>query len=146
MTIKQANSILEDIAGEIGFGATNALVDWFGGSNLYVPENATENHPICHVIGMSCFARLIRMYGGESVTIPMDMQRDRARTNRLIAALLERGLGTKQIAKIAFMTERQVHYVRVELEQAGLIPMVMHPGAGTILVHDDITEAELRRK
>lgn len=133
MALMQSNSMLEDMAAEIGYSATNALVDWFGGSTLYIPGQATEDHTICHIIGLPCFKRLVAMYGSTTITVPMDIHRDRARMKRLIGALFMKGTGAKEIAAVAYLTERQVHYVRRELEEAKLLPLIITPGSRTLL-------------
>jgi hypothetical protein len=123
------HGLLEDIGAEIGFTATNALVDWFGGANLHIPVEATEDHPIAKVIGMPAFKRLVKMFGGNGtervIWIPWDYQREMDRRERLIAVLYEFGMGTKKIAWLTGMSERHVQHSRYRLEEMGLLPMIL---------------------
>lgn len=119
------NGIVEDIGGVIGYTATCALVDWFGGANLYVPNEATDAHPIAQVIGMPAMRRLVQEWGGQTLWLQLGYQREQDRRDRFIAVLLGLGMTKKTIAAIAGMSERHVHYTRLRLEQMGLLPMIL---------------------
>lgn len=121
------HGILEDIGAEIGFTACCLLVDWFGGRTLYVPDKASEGHDIAKVIGVKAMGLLCRAYGSSIIDLPIDYQRELIRRDRLIAALLGRGAGTKEVARIAALTERQVANIRRRLEADGLLPLILRP-------------------
>ncbi len=126
------NGVLEDIAGEIGYTATNALVDWFGGGNLHIPTAASDEHPIACVIGMAAMRRLVKLYEGRLgnqrlLWLPMGYEREIVRRDRLIAALFSRGVGTQEIMRITHMSERHVQTVRRRLEDVGLMPLILRP-------------------
>lgn len=124
----KAHGILEDIGAELGYTATCSLVDWFGGTSLYIPEQVCPGHPIERVLGPKAFARLVQMgeqFDGRIIHVPLDYQREIVRRDRLIAALLTHGHGTKDIAHIALMSERHVQKVRATLEERGLIPLIL---------------------
>lgn len=128
---QKQHGILEDVAGEIGYTATSLLVDWFGGiGQLYVPISATEDHPITKVIGMQAMQRLVKMFEHSEpherfVWLSQNEQRDIARRDRLIAALVYLGLGAKQISVLAGMSERHVFAARLRVEQLGILPMML---------------------
>lgn len=126
------HGILEDIGAEIGYTATCALVDWFGGRSIYVPESFDEGHAICRVVGPGAFKRLIAEWGSQTINLPIDYQRELLRRDRLICALISRGMGTREVAKVAIITERQVQNIRRRLEADGLLPMVLKEQACTI--------------
>ena len=44
--IVRANTNIDDVAAIIGFSATVRLIQWFGGSNIYIPGEATRNRAI----------------------------------------------------------------------------------------------------
>lgn len=126
------HGMLEDVAAEIGFTAATALVDWFGGFNqIYVPTEATEDHPIGRVIGLPAFKRLVKMYEGVETTkrflwMNNGENRETARRDRLIACLIAMGgLGTKQIAAITGMTESSVRFSQLRVERLGILPMLL---------------------
>lgn len=131
--IERLNSIVDDIAGEIGYTAASALVDWFGGGYLYVPKEFSEKHPISLVIGDLGLRRLIKAYAGESLAIPYDFGREKDRRDRLIAVLGECGCGTRQIASIAGMTPKQVQNIRRRITDSGLLPFLMKRAGLTVV-------------
>lgn len=119
------HGILEDIGAEIGYTATAALVDWFGGGNLYVPLEVETGHPIENVIGEAAFRRLVKAWPGETLWLPLGYQREADRRDRMIAVLLGLGMGSKKVAAIAGMSESHVQHTRTRLERLGLLPMIL---------------------
>lgn len=128
--LRATNGILEDVAAEIGYAATNSLVDWFGGGNLYIPTVADPSHPISQVIGFAAMRRLVQYFDGKignarNLWLNQGYERETARRDRMIAALYAMGLGTKQIMAIANMSERHVQQVRAKVEDLGLLPLIL---------------------
>lgn len=123
--MERKNGVLEDICAEIGYGATTALVAWFGNSNLYVPEDVSPQHPIAKAIGIRPAQRLSAAWGGETLWVADGAAETRDRRDRAVAVLLGQGKGAKDIAKEVGLTERRVQQIRVRLEQTGLIPLVL---------------------
>lgn len=129
--MQKAHGMFEDVAAEIGYTAATLLVDWFGGiGQLYVPIEATQEHPIAKVIGMPAMQRLVKMFEGSTpaerfVWLNQNEQRDIARRDRLIAALIYLGLGAKQIGVLTGMSERHVFAARLRVEQLGILPMIL---------------------
>lgn len=128
----QLHGILEDIGAEIGYTATCSLVDWFGGRTLYIPETFTDDHQIARVVGAQAFARLVSSWGGETLSIPIDFKREVARRDRLVCALLAKGTSTREVARIAILSERQVQIIRRRLEGEGLLPLILKDGDAAI--------------
>lgn len=124
--MKTPNGILEDLSADIGFTATTTLIDYLGGTSLYVPQEVTKEHMLAKLIGLPAFRALSRAYGNEVINLPFDYRRERNQRNRLIGALINRGTSIGDIARIAGISTKQVGYVRIELEQAGLLPMVIN--------------------
>lgn len=123
--MEHQNGILEDIGAEIGFEATSELVAWFGGAQLYVPEVVTDEHPICRVIGLRRFERLVAMLGGETISLPENRRYDRSRRNRAIAAMVAEGYSDNAIADRHGITPNQIKNIRVKAEQLGILPMIL---------------------
>lgn len=130
--MSKKHGMLEDVAAEIGFTAATAMVDWFGGfGQIYVPTEATENHPIANVIGMPAFKRLVAMFDGVEPTkrfvwMNNGDNRETARRDRLIACLIAvGGLGSKQIAAITGMAESSVRFSQLRVERLGILPMLL---------------------
>lgn len=124
------HGIIEDIAAEIGYTAAVALVSWFGNANLFVPTEATEDHPIGKIIGMPAFKRLVKMFDGHAkrernVWLAIDHQQEIDRRDRLIAVLYECGFGSKTIASITNLSERTVQHIRKRIEDLGVLPLIL---------------------
>jgi len=125
MTFSSTNGIVEDISAEIGYTATTTLIDWLGGTSLYVPQFATEDHMIEKLIGPSAFRHLVDAFGNSILNLPIDYRRERTQRNRLIGALIAKGIGATEIAKISGISLKQIGHVRADLESAGLLPFVI---------------------
>jgi hypothetical protein len=119
------HGILEDIGAEIGYTATAALVDWFGGGNLYVPQEVEDGHPIGNVIGEAAFRRLVKAWPGETLWLPLGYQREQDRRDRMIAVMLGAGISTRKVAAVSGMSESHVQHTRLRLERAGLMQVIL---------------------
>ena len=122
--IQTPNGILEDISAEIGYTATTTLIDWLGGTSMYVPQVATDDHFVCKIIGMPAFRILVKSYGNEIINLPVDFRRERTQRNRLIGALLVRGTSPDEIARLSGVGLKQIGHVRTELQDAGILELM----------------------
>ena len=120
-----ANTTLEDICVEIGYAATVRFSCWFGGEWIRIPLTITEDHKIARVIGPAPFNRLVRAFAGETIYVPRDDARDVVTRKRAVYGLLKANKSIRETALSVALSERQVHNIRRELEQDGLIPMVL---------------------
>lgn len=135
----RTNGVIEDLCVLIGYTATCSLVDWFGGGNVFIPNQIDRSHPLCKVLGVSAFVRLFNYYDGKkgndrTLWVPTGYQREIDRRDRMIAGLYSCGLTTSQIASIACMSKRHVQSVRSRLEQLGLMDMVVRKTENTNVV------------
>lgn len=119
------NGQAEDFGALIGFEATNRLLAVFGGTQLYVPESATEDHPIAKVVGFRQMQLLCEEWGAQIVSIPENEEFRRLRCLRSVASLIKAGHPTDSIASILGMSNRQVQRYRAQAEEIGLLPMIM---------------------
>ncbi len=119
------NGVMEDIAAEIGFTAANRLIMWFGGRQVSIPAQPSEDHPVAVVIGLRSLERLRQAFGPCSVFIPAGKHDDVELRDREIAALIAAGKGTRCIADAIGISESCVQKRRRHLEQTGLLPLVL---------------------
>jgi hypothetical protein len=126
--IVRVNTSIDDVAAIIGFSATVRLIQWFGGSNLYVPSEAVTGHPLAALMGESALRALCLEFGDQTIWIPKDMvaQSD-METKKAVAKAVLKGRGSLAISVELGITQRQVQRVRRELEAAGLLPKIL-PG------------------
>lgn len=128
-SMAKKNGVMEDVAAEIGYTAANALVDWFGGANLRIPELATDEHVIAKVIGMPAMRRLVAMrgdaIGNERIMwVPTGYERELARRDRMIGAMFVEGMTVHHIMGVTNMSKRHVEIVRAKLEEIGMMAVL----------------------
>lgn len=126
------NGILEDLGAVIGFEATDRLVGWRDGVNLYIPNQAARDHELCAVLGAGdrdagyrLMQRLCADFGGEILCMPKGGQREYMRKVARIRRYLAKGVSVRCVAHAVGMTERQVINQRRWLEQNGLLPYIL---------------------
>lgn len=91
--------LLRELADDLGDEAASRCARQYGGQRLYIPKQATADHPIAQAIGYDAMDWLVRRYGGTDVKVPqgastiMGKARDEART--LIAA----GISIREAAR-----------------------------------------------
>lgn len=137
--MQRPHSILEDISAEIGFTATSALVAWFGGANLYVPEKMDPDHPLARTIGEPAMRRLVAAWGGETLWIPINHAYEIDKRSREAANLLARGMGSKAVSQALGISERRVQQLRAKLEANGMLPLILRAHA-VLPGHDTVPE------
>lgn len=123
----KANTLLEDICGEIGFTATQRLVALVAGEGglLYVPDHAEADHPVALAIGHPAWQRLVALWPRETVYVGDMTAHRHARALRAVAAMVAAGMGARDIGELLGVSERQVHRWRNECESSGIVPLVM---------------------
>ena len=119
------NSTIEDVCAVIGFTATTRLIDWFGGTNIYVPSEASDDHTLACVIGMPALRALCLEFGDLTVWIPATVHTEHIATKKQVAELLKNGGGSRTVSEATGLSQRHVQRLRRELEDAGLVPQVL---------------------
>ena len=123
--MQNTNTTLDDVCALIGFSATVRLVEWFGGTHIYVPDSAHEKHPLAGVIGYSALRSLSDEFGSQMLWVPGDVagkHRKALNTKKAVAKALLKNGGTQYVAESLGLSVRQVQRIKRELETAGLIP------------------------
>lgn len=119
------NGLSEDIGAIIGFEATSRMLAVFGGGFLYVPDEASENHPIALVVGYRQMQKLCADFGSQTLRIPDNEEYRRLQRVRSVAQLVKTGYAPDSIADILGISTRQAVRYRAQAEEYGLLPMVM---------------------
>ena len=78
--MQRPNTTIDDVCATIGFSATIRLVGWFGGSNVYVPEQVDDGHKLAAVLGISAARALCSEFGSQTIWVPADPAGDRRRS------------------------------------------------------------------
>ena len=119
------HTILEDIGAAIGYTATTRLVGWAGGANLYVPTEASSEHPLWKVLGAPAYQRFVAAFGGDTIFIPVDSQADEIRQWNCVFRLLQDGCSYRTVCVATNLSARQVANIRRQLEDVGLLTPIM---------------------
>lgn len=129
----RTNGWAEDIASAIGYTATCTLIEWYGGTRLWVPGVADASHIIGRVIGQAAFRALVATFGNSQLRIPTDYFRELVKQDRIVARMIQNGSGATEISAVIGMTPRQVQNIRRRLEECGILsqePIVELSGMG----------------
>lgn len=110
------SSIFDEIAAVIGSGDALKLCDRFGGTVVYVPNVAHENHPIVEAIGLDAARLLSGTFGSMKLPLPNISRRREmiARRRRVIELAAGGKMTAKEIALATGYTERHVHNITGE--------------------------------
>lgn len=101
---------LRELASLIGPETTLRLASRFGGlERVYVPKEATDNHPWTQVLSPVQWQKVITAWGGQRIDLPRGTYVTLAK--RQILALAEQGIPHRQIAQRVHTTERHVRRV-----------------------------------
>lgn len=123
------NTTIEDVCAVIGFTATAKLIDWFGGHNIYVPSHASDDHTLACLIGMPAMRALCAEFGDGTIWIPATVHTERVVVKKQVAELFKQGGGSRSVSDATGLSQRHVQRIRLELEEAGLLPQLLNQDA-----------------
>ncbi len=137
------NTILEDIAAEIGFTATFKLVIWFGGrrTNIYVPEQPRKGQVLVSIIGLPAATLLSRRWPGRHLNVPTLHAFEVEVRRQEVHRLLSQGATVQETATSVGLTPRRVGQIEAELREAGLLGDPAAAGLGDQAPAMVLTEA-----
>ncbi|OGG93576.1 MAG: hypothetical protein A2508_10325 [Candidatus Lambdaproteobacteria bacterium RIFOXYD12_FULL_49_8] len=103
--------MLEELIEILGHEATLKLVQRFGGTALYIPQNPQANHPLTLTIGEQGAALLSSYFGGENLYLPLGRKWARELQRERIHELRSSAVPLTEIAKSVGCTTRWVRMV-----------------------------------
>lgn len=110
-----------ELAEVFGAATAAALIDAFGGLNLYIPAQPENDSPLCHAVGEKAAEWLAECYGGERVDIPTGHFRKIEDRTRSIASLAAQGLSAPKIARQLGLCRRTVYRHLAAARRAALL-------------------------
>ena len=112
-------SDLDDVCSVVGYTATRVLAAWFGGTNVMVPRQALDEHPLSLLLGASAYRALVREFAGHVISVPKADDEWRYYRDRVIAERFADGATPAQIAIEMNLTPRRVEQLRTDLVERG---------------------------
>ena len=106
---------LQEVCEVIGFKATLALVDQWGGKQLTIPAKITLVHPIVEAIGIDAAIKLSWAYPGIRLSVPACKSMERAAKLRALAVARRSGHTIEDLADMFGWTRRWVEMSLKEL-------------------------------
>jgi hypothetical protein len=119
------NTTHEDLAQIIGFSSTLRLAAYYGGRNLTVPRNVSEQTVLAKVIGLSAAKMLSTEFAGECLWVPTLHIAEVEMRNAKVLEQLRNGYGTDQVAANAGLSVRRVQQLRLQFEAMELLPKIL---------------------
>ncbi|WP_281983003.1 hypothetical protein [Azonexus hydrophilus] len=120
--MQTTNTVLEDIAAEIGFGATVRLAAVYGGSTIRIPTKCSDGHPLVKLLGHTCVGRLAVMFPSpETLDVPNLAEFERWRKVKAVASLASRDVPKADIATLTAMSPRHVGNMLKLAAKVGLV-------------------------
>ncbi|ROO28271.1 Mor transcription activator family protein [Salinisphaera orenii] len=111
-------TVAREIAAVIGMAATCDLIAARGGTRLYVPAQLTPEHALNREIGAEAAAKLVEIYGGDTLDMPRAHAATRAALHRTIVARYIDGASAAQLARDYGVTERWVYALAARRREA----------------------------
>ena len=115
-----------EVAQVVGLRAAVTLVEHYGGTRLYVPQDSVADWPVTTLIGERAAHRLIQRYRLERLWIPRCVRAVRAARDAEIRARHAKGEKTDALAREYGLTDRSVWYIvgRVEPLDTSQLPLI----------------------
>lgn len=108
----KSSVVLNELYEIIGYTALLALLDEWGGRNLYVPLTyPSEKHPLVAAIGLKAAEALSWRYGGDALAVPTKTLIDKVIRNRNILDERARGMTILAIARKHGLSQRSVYAI-----------------------------------
>ncbi|MBN2684596.1 MAG: hypothetical protein JXR40_04910 [Pontiellaceae bacterium] len=100
--------MLRELERVIGLDATLALVDRWGGINLYIPQTVPEGHTLAEAIGKEEAEKLSRYFGGDHISMPKAEEYRRLKRDHEIYRKKKSGVKANVLAREYGLTQRHI--------------------------------------
>ncbi|MBN2684986.1 MAG: hypothetical protein JXR40_06880 [Pontiellaceae bacterium] len=100
--------MLKELERVVGLEATLALVERWGGINLYIPQTAPEGHVLALAIGVEAAEKLARYFGGDHISMPKAEEYKRLKRDREIWQKRQQGACANTLALDYGLTQRHI--------------------------------------
>lgn len=103
------------------------MVQWFGGTNVYIPAEPDDDHTLMVLLGRVVMQRLIDEFGGTTIWVPEigGKHSDADTLKREVRRLVLQGHGTRAISERLDISQRHAQRIRLELEAARMLPKIL---------------------
>jgi DNA-binding CsgD family transcriptional regulator len=109
--------ILFAVSERFGVERAMALATAHGGTYIYLPKEASEDHRLAASLGIDLLSFLIERHGSGELLIPLGPTSGLRAQQRFIVGMLRQGFTAEKIAGMAKCHVRTVHLHRAKLRQ-----------------------------
>lgn len=93
----------------------------FGGTELFVPQRASDDHPVSKLVGRDVLDWLVTTFGSGAIAIPHGaMSSKNALAIRIRRLIVNTDLSTVDIAKLTRVSQRSVRRTILAMREAGI--------------------------
>ncbi len=103
--------VFHDLRTMIGAEKTAVLVQWLGGTSLYIPSKLTAEHSLAQWLGLELSQTVCAEFSGLRVEIPRMVELKRTERNAQIIADRAAGMSISKTARKYEMTERNIRNI-----------------------------------
>lgn len=100
--------LLAEIAEVAGLDAALALAAKRGGTEIYVPRRASEDHWLTATVGIEAADKICRQWSAERITLPLGPRGSAAKVRATVDRMIAEGRSTAEIALACGYTSRTV--------------------------------------
>ncbi|MBI2801267.1 MAG: hypothetical protein HYX63_13480 [Gammaproteobacteria bacterium] len=95
----------------IGLNAALALVDAYGGTRVWIPEQYQPQHPLAKVIGVTAAKTLVGRYALDHLMIPKCAAALRSARDQAVRARYDEGETARTLARAYGITETRIYQI-----------------------------------
>lgn len=117
----QRNCNLEDVCAVVGYRATRILAGWYAGRELKVPKVISAQHPLSTLIGAPALTRLVREFGGQTLSVRSQVDDMLIYRDRTVADAFARRMTLAQVAALCGISVARASQLRKALMANGMI-------------------------
>lgn len=110
-----------ELAERFGEHAAHLFLGHFGGRDIFIPQSATDDHPVSKQVGRDVLEWLITKFGSGAIAVPHGaMSSKNAQAIRMRRLIANTTLSTVEIAKLARVSTRSARRTICTMREAGV--------------------------
>jgi Mor family transcriptional regulator len=106
----------EELGAAVSTEGLLALIQHFGGEDIYIPDRFNAGGKLAHVLSEQDFQRLVLLAGRSTLKVPLGTGLRRLKRNRDVFCLSKAGWSVRQIARQHEIRTRTVYRILHEMK------------------------------